>query len=514
MVMTTTRSVLVATVLALAASMLRTQVRAGQSPRQFDVMETTIQDIHNGFRTGTITARRLVQIYLDRIKAYDQQGPKLNTIITLNPKALEEADRLDTAFRTSGMVGPLHGIPVLMKDQVDVGGLPTTLGSVILKDYVPSRDAFVTDKLKKAGAIILAKVTLGEYAAGDTYGSLFGDTRNPYDLARTVGGSSGGTAAGLAANFGAVGIGQEFAASTRRPATWNSVVGLRPSTGLVSRSGVWDGWPSIRGSLAPMARTVEDAARLLDVMVGYDAEDPVTALGVGHSPRSYVDALDRGGLKGARLGVLRDTNASTFDPESADFKNVAAVFEKALDELRLAGATLVDPIAIPNLKKLMANDRSGGVVDSPPNATVYFGRNPNPRFKTLEDVVKAPGYRGSPDPTNAGPPGLDFSAREELLMNMLKVMADNQLDAIVYKSFEQGPPLLHEPDKGIPRINTYLMFVPAIAVPAGFTPDGLPAGLTFLGRPYDEAGVIKFAYAYEQSTRHRKPPSTTPPLSQ
>jgi len=502
------------TLFALGTSLLAVQSLRGvqNSPKPFDVMETTIRDVQDAYKSGRLTAHQLVQTYLDRIKAYDQQGPKLNTIITLNPKALEEADKLDAALKASGFVGPLHGIPVLLKDQVDVAGLPTTLGSVVMKDYIPTRDAFVTDKLKKAGAIILAKVTLGEYAGGDTYGSLFGETRNPYDLLRTVGGSSGGTAAGLTANFATVGIGQEFAASTRRPATWNSIAGLRPSTGLVSRTGVWDGWPSIRGSLAPMARTVTDLARLLDVMVGYDTEDPVTALGVGQVPKTYTDSLDRNALKGSRLGVLRETNASSFDPDSTDFKNVAAVFEKALGELKSAGAVLVDPIVIPNLKKLMANDRSGGVVDSPPNATVYFSRNPNSRFKNLQDLVNAPGYRGSADPTNAGAPGSDFSGREELLMNMLKVMADNRLDAIVYKSFEQGPPLLRQPDKGIPRINTFLMFVPAIAVPAGFTPDGLPAGITFLGRPYSESTMIKLAYAYEQATHHRKPPSTTPSL--
>ncbi len=480
--------------------------------RPFDVTEATIEDVHNAYKAGTLTVRQLVQMHLDRIAAYDQQGPKINSIITLNPKALEEADRLDAAFRTSGFVGPLHGIPLLMKDQVDVAGMPTTLGSTFLKDYVPTQDAFVTDKLKKAGAIILAKTTLGEWAGGDTYGSLFGETRNPYDLRRTVGGSSGGTAAGLTANFGMIGVGQEFAASTRRPATWNSVVGMRPTTGLVSRTGVWVGWPSIRGVLAPMARTVTDVAKLLDVMAGYDTEDPATALGYGQIPKTYTAFLDRNGLRGARLGVLRDTNPSAFDPDSTDYKNVAAVFEKALGELKTAGAVLVDPIVIPNLKTLMANDRKGGVVDGPDNGAVYFGRNPNSPFKTLEDLVKSPGYPGRPDPTNAGPAGSEFSAREELMINMMKVMADNRLDAIVYKSFEQGPPLLREPNKGVPRINTFLMFASVIAVPAGFTPDGLPAGITFLGGAYSEPTLLKLAYAYEQATHHRVPPKTTPPL--
>jgi Asp-tRNA(Asn)/Glu-tRNA(Gln) amidotransferase A subunit family amidase len=261
-----------------------------------------------------------------------------------------------------------------------------------------------------------------------------------------------------------------------------------------------------------MARTVTDLAKLLDVMVGYDTDDPATALGYRQSPATYTAFLDSNGLRGARIGVLRDTNPSAFDPESADYKSVAVVFEKALDELKAAGAVLVDPIVIPNLKNLMANERVGGVVDGPDNATVYFGRNPNSPFKTLEDLVKTPGYTGRPDPTNAGRPGSEFSAREELMINMMKVMADQQLDAIVHKSFEQGPPLLRQPNRGVPRLNTFLMFASAIAVPAGFTADGLPAGITFLGGPFSEPTIIKLAYAYEQATRHRRPPTTTPAL--
>jgi Asp-tRNA(Asn)/Glu-tRNA(Gln) amidotransferase A subunit family amidase len=328
--MRTSRILHVVAISALAASVLVAQSgRAGQNSRNsksFDVMETTIQSVHDAYKSGRLTAHQLVQAYLDRIKAYDQQGPNLHLVITLNPKALEEADRLDAAYKASGPVGPLHGIPVLLKDQVDAAGMPTTLNSVLLKDYMPPKDAFVTAKLKKAGAIILAKMALGEYGGGDTYGSLLGESRNPYDLMRTVGGSSGGTGGGLAANFGTVGIGQEFAASTRRPASFNSLVGMRPSTGLVSRTGVWDGWPSIRGSLTPMARTVTDLAKLLDVMVGYDPEDPVTAMGVGQVPKSYTAFLDQNALKGARLGVLRNTNPSAFDQNAPDYKSVAALF--------------------------------------------------------------------------------------------------------------------------------------------------------------------------------------------
>src|SRR5215471_9248996 len=269
----------------------------------FDVVETTIADIHAAYKAGTLSVRQLVQMYLDRIALYDKKGPAINAIISLNPGALKEADRLDAEFRRTGFIGPLDGIPVIIKDQADVKGMPTTLGSVLFENYRPEQDCFVVSKLKKAGAIFLAKSTLGELGGGDTHGSLFGSTRNVYDLERTAGGSSGGSGASVAANFCAVGVGQEGFASIRRPSTWNSIVGMRPTAGLVSRSGVYAGWPSIAGSLGPMSRTVTDLAKLLDVIVGYDPEDPLTARGVGHIPDSYTMFVDPKGLQGARIGI-------------------------------------------------------------------------------------------------------------------------------------------------------------------------------------------------------------------
>src|SRR5262245_32342958 len=320
----------------------------------FRIVETTIADIHRAYHDGTLTARRLVQMYLDRIDAYDRNGPAINSVIALNPKALEEADRLDAARKTSGLVDPLHGIPVLMKDQADVEGMPTTLGSLLFKDFMPRRDCFVAAKLKKAGAILLGKVTLGELGGGDTHGSLFGSTRNVYDLERTAGGSSGGSGASVSANLCAVAIGQEGFASIRRPAIWNGVVGMRPTIGLVSRTGVYGGWPTINGSLGPMARTVTDLAKLLDGMVGYDPDDPVTAYGVGRTASSYSGALDRAALKGARLGILREPMGYHTEPQSDDFGKVGEVFDRAVDELRKAGAEIVDPVVIPDLNALLA----------------------------------------------------------------------------------------------------------------------------------------------------------------
>src|SRR5882724_4224958 len=294
-----------------------------QPAASFHIVDTSVGQVHAAYKTGALTAHQLVQAYLDRINAYDKKGPTINCIITVNARALEEADALDAAFKRSGtFVGSMHGIPILVKDEIDTAGMPTTQGTLVFKDYRPTRDAFVVERLRKAGAIILGKTTLSEFAAGDTYGSLFGVTRNPYDLERTVGGSSGGPGAALAANFATLALGEETVASIRRPGGWNAVVAMRPTSGLVSRSGMWDGYPTDFASMGPMALNVADLARLLDVMVGYDPEDPQTALGVGHKQASYTQYLDRNGLKGARIGILRESIGNTSEPDSADFKKV------------------------------------------------------------------------------------------------------------------------------------------------------------------------------------------------
>ena len=493
--------------------------------KPFRLMEATIEDIHAAYKSKRLTSRRLVQLYLDRIEAYDKKGPAINAIITLNPKALEDADKLDAAFKASGLVGPLHGIPVILKDQVDAKGMPTTLGSVLLKDYYPEKDAFAIEKLRKAGAIILAKATLGELGGGDTYGSLFGVTRNPYALDRTVGGSSGGPGASITANFATVAVGEEGFASIRRPSTWNSLVGMRPTAGLVSRSGMYDGWPSLNGSLGPMARTVTDLAKLLDVLVGYDPEDPLTARGVGNIPGSYTTFLDKNGLKGARIGILRESIGSNSEPGSEDFRKVSEIFDKAVEELRAARAEIVDPIVIPNIKEMLAKRASGPDADEA--YKVYFGRSSNAPFKSRQELVQSPDFAkvfryaqqrlsGSPD---ASKHYQYLLARDELMIKLLQVMADHRLDAIVHKSVEHQPTLIRDGTnppyvntKGVPDLNTFLVFVPTITVPAGFTRDNLPVGISFLGRPYSDGAMIRLAYSYEQATLHRKPPSSTPPL--
>lgn len=519
----------VSAAIVLAASVVVSGQALHAQTLEFSVMEATVTDIHAAFKAGKLTARQLTQMYLDRIEAYDKSGPTVNSIISINPQALSDASKLDQAYKTSGLTGPLHGIPVVLKDQIDAAGLPTTLGAVVMKDYVPTRDSFVVAKLRKAGAIILAKVTLGELGAGDSYGSLYGETHNPYDLLRTVGGSSGGTGASVSANFGTLGIGQEGFASIRRPSTWNSLVGMRPTAGLVSRSGVWGGWPSKVGSLGPMTRTVTDLAKLLDAMVGYDPDDPVTALGVGQAPNTYTKFLDKNGLKGARIGILRESMGNASDPTLPDFKKVAVLFDRSVLELKAAGAEIVDPISIPRLNELLAarwlaGERGGGGVDG---GAIYFSRNPNSPFKSSQDLRRDPRYKlarkyESQEPrTKYSPPhGMSADeAREELMINVMKVMADYKLDAIVHRSNEHTPTLIKDginPPyvnmKGSPHLNTFLIYTASITVPSGFTDEGLPVGITFFGRPYSEPKMIKFAYAYEQATHYRVPPKSVPAL--
>jgi len=492
----------------------------------FSLLEATISDTMTAYVTGQLSVRQVVQLYLDRIDAYDQRGPSINSIITVRSEALDEAQQLDEAWRTSGPLGPLHGIPVIVKDQIDLEGTATTLGSVLFREYRPKRDAFIVKELKRAGAIIVAKSTLAEMASGDTHGSLFGSTRNPYALQLTPGGSSGGTAASIAANFGMVGIGQESYASLRRPAAWCCLAGMRASPGLISRSGTFGGWPSRMGSPGPMTRSVADLAVLLDAMVGYDGEDPLTAYGYGHIPSTYTAYLDENGLDGARVGVLRQPMGVESQPGGADFAAVGAAFDASVAELTACGATVVDPLVIPNLTELLAT-RVGDLTpdESEQSWRLYFRRGANAPFATPTEFQRSPEYEKVVTRHGVWSQGQSrdvyLRARDELMTTILKLMADHRLDAIVYKSVEHQPQAVsagvtraagYVDGRGSTHLNTFLVEVPAITVPAVPTAAGLPTGITFQGRPYDDGTCIKLAYAYERATLHRSPPSSTPPL--
>ena len=493
---------------------------------KFHLLEATLDDVQTAMAAGELSAKDLVEMYLKRIDAYDRGEGGINSVITVNPEAIADAERLD-ALRAAGTVlGPFHGVPVMLKDQMDARGLPTTMGSVLFKDFYPDSDATVTAKLREAGAIILAKVTLGEMGGGDTHGTLFGSTRNPYDLLRTVGGSSGGSAAAVSANLATVAIGQEGFASIRRPSSWNGIVGMRPTPGLVSRAGVYGGWPGRTGSLGPMTRTVTDLAKLLDLMVGYDPEDPQTAHGYDKAPETYTTSLVRDGLKDARIGVLRQSIGSGSDPDSEDYKKVTDAYEKALSELAAEGAILIE-VEIPDVNELLATRTGDGSDTSFAN---WGARSKNFPFASQAELQAhplyptiRPGRQANRQVIREFDPMKHYEylkARDTLETNVLKVFADNQLDAIVHKTVEHQPTLISEglgPPfynmRGAPHINTFLVYAASMSVPAGFTVDDLPFGITLFGRPYTEPTLIRLAYAYEQATMHRKPPASTPVLA-
>jgi len=493
---------------------------AAETAAGFELIDATIADIHAAYAGGTLTCRALVEAYLDRIERLDRAGPEINSIISINPKALEQADTLDAAWAESGPVGPLHGIPLAFKDQGDVKEMPTTMGSVLFEGHMPERDCFVAAKLRDAGAIFIAKTTLGEMGAGDTHGSLFGSTRNVYDQTRTAGGSSGGSGAAASANFCAAAIGQEGFASIRRPSIWNGIVGMRPTAGLVSRGGVYAGWPSTNGSLGPMTRTVEDAAKLLNTMAGYDVNDPITGRGVGKTPDSYAALLEEDGLKGKRIGILRTVMGYASEPGSDDFKAVDTLFNAAVADLANAGAEIIDPVEIPGLLDLMALRAADGEAEEA-SFSAYMSGSANAPFKTMDDARNDPRFEATchgvktrwavdknPEKFNAY-----CAAREELMTRFLKMMADNNLDAVVHKAVEHTPTPIADgiappwtDQKGAPHLNTTLIFVPSVVVPAGYTDAGLPAGITFLGRPYSDADMLCMAHGYECATKHRRVP--------
>jgi amidase len=315
----------------------------------FRLEEATIDDIHAAFRSGELTCRRLVEMYLARIEAYDKNGPELNAIITVNPKALDQADDLDSSFGRDGeFVGPLHGIPVLVKDQAETAGIRTTFGSVAFEGYVPEEDATAVRRLKEAGALILAKTNLPDFATSwFAYSSAGGETKNPYDLERDPGGSSSGTGAAIAANLGAVGIGEDTGGSIRVPSSFDNLVGVRVTTGLISRKGM-SPLVVFQDTAGPMTRAVKDAAILLDVLVGHDPEDPFTAAAtLARDAGGYADGLSEGNLRGARIGVVREAFGLDGDPDSGQ---VNRVVEGALEAMRGAGAEIVDPVSVPDLQ--------------------------------------------------------------------------------------------------------------------------------------------------------------------
>ncbi|MBV9573771.1 MAG: amidase [Acidobacteriales bacterium] len=486
----------------------------------------SINEIHRGLRSGKLTCHSLVRQYLDRINAYDQQGPALTAILYVNPKVLEQADAMDKQLKPATRLKPLQCIPVLLKDNFDTADMPTTGGSLALKGMQPAKDAFTVARLRQNGALILGKTNMHELAiAGLTASSLGGQTKNPYELARTPGGSSGGTGAALAANFATIGTGSDTVNSIRSPASANSLVGIRPTRGLISRAGVIP-VSFTQDAAGPLARTVADAAVLLDVMAGYDPDDPVTALGIGRIPATYTASLNRNGLKGARIGVLR-----TLFGGGPDHQEVNRVMANALEVLKKQGAILVDIEDAAFDTGKLNSDLDVQKYEYKFALNNYLKDQPNPPVHSLAELIATGNYHKpslekfltSAEAQQNGLDESDYKDRrvkiDDLRVRLANAMAKNNLVALAYPHQKRLPVMIGEMNQAERNgILASLTGFPAITVPAGFStptesaPFGVPVGIEFLGQPFSEPQLLQIAYSFEQATHARKPPQSTPPL--
>lgn len=489
---------------------------------KFDLMEATVAQIHAAMREGTLTCRELVEAYLDRIEAYDQKGPAINSVITVNPHALGEADACDAYFEANGeFCGPLHGIPVMLKDNFNTVDMQTTAGSVALKGWVPPTDSFVTKRIRDSGAIILAKTNLHEFAIwGESISSILGQAVNPYDPTRTPGGSSGGTGATIASNIGVIGLGTDTINSIRSPASANSLVGIRPTIGLVSRAGIVP-YSLTQDTAGPICRTVEDAARCLDVIAGYDPDDAETSWCIGKIPASYLDSLNVDGMKGRRIGVLK----SLFGKEEIN-SSTNEVLRNAMKVFEENGATLVpieDDIDQPWLTSETSvhlddfeHDLNGYLDKLPPEWPIHSMR------EVLEKGLFHPFSEGNM--RDAMKLGVGTPRYLEKMYNkigvrthILKIMADLQLDAMIYPHQQQLVCKIGGNQQQRNGVLCSSTGFPSIAVPAGFAPDenapiGVPVGMEIIGHPWSEPLLIEIAYSFEQHSHFRRPPVSTPAL--
>src|SRR6266851_1660385 len=506
--------------------LLTTPLLAQPAPASppFRVEETTIAQIHGAMKAGGLTCRALVDAYLRRIDAYDKNGPSLNAIVVVNPDARALADELDRRFAQSGLTGPLHCIPAIVKDNFETIGLQSAAGSLSLKGFVSNKDAFLVKRIKDAGAIVLAKSNMAEFAFSpyETVNSLLpGYTRNPYALDRVTAGSSGGTAAAIAANFGAIGLGSDTGNSIRGPSSHQALAGIRSTMGLTSRAGVVP--LSLLADIAgPMTRTLTDAVTVFQVIAGEDTDDPVTAAAHGRPIPDYAQSLERNGLTGARIGVLRQAyERETTDPEVVD------VFMAAIEDLKRAGATIVDParVELTGVRRPEGGGQCGGFKY---DINRYLAaQGDRIAVHTLEEIIRSHRFHPSIEPRlqsaqNGAENGPDTAAckaeadyREQFRAAVTKTMDASRLDGFVYPTWSNPPRLIG--DLNTPHGDNSQVFSPttgwpAINVPMGYTRGTLPNGVTFFGKAWSEPTLIKLAYAYEQLTRHRHPPVSVPPL--
>lgn len=518
------------------------------SAAPLDLTSATIEQLNVAMRSGKVTSEELVKQYLKRIDAYDKKGPAINAVITLNPKALETAKALDAERAKSGPRSPLHGIPIVLKDNFDTFDLPTTAGSQLLAGSIPPDDAYVVKKLREAGAVIVAKVNLSEFAgsggsiSGATdpiilktgrvpngFSSMGLQTHNPHDLTRGPSGSSGGTGAAIAAGFAQFGLGTDTGGSVRGPSSANGIVGLKPTLGLMSRDGIVPLALSFDTG-GPMARSVYDVAAALGAMTGVDAADPATQTSFGHSYTDYTQFLKKGSLKGARIGVGRDFMGRD--------KGTDAVMEAAIATLKKLGAEVVDvkyPGYIVDAKQSVYNE----LVSSEFKAQITdYLHTLKPGFPTSFDEVvakannPATGYR-SPEKAV----GLKYTAsiardlkdpvylaiKNDMLpaikAGVVAMFAKDRLDAIIYPTsptpatpiIPEDPPV--NPGKGSATNIANATGFPDLIVPAGMTDEGLPVTISFFGLAYTEPKLLAYGYDFEQATKAIRQPKFTPAIS-
>jgi amidase len=493
-------------------------IAQAQSARSqsFEVAEASIADEQKAMTERRFTSKALVQAYLDRIEAFDRRGPRLNALMTLNPNALRDAEALDRERAAQGARGPLHGIPIIVKDNYGTADMQTTAGTMALLGFVPSADAFQVRKLREAGAVIIGKSNLHELASGiTTVGSAFGQTLNPYDPSRNPGGSSGGTAAAIAASFAAAGMGSDTCGSIRIPSANNNLVGLRPTKGLSSIAGIVP-LSTTQDTGGPLARSVADLAAMLDSTIGEDPADPATHLAPGQTRPRFTDALQAGALKGAHFGILEPLFG-----DASDDPEVIRVVRAAIEELKKEGASAV---SVPMPELLAALDGSSVInAEFKEDFANYLAKSGNPPVHSLEEIVRGGLFHASLEAgftarlASKGRDSYEYkialAKRAAIQQTILRLLEDQKLDALVYPTLRRKPALIGVAQGGSGCQLSASTGFPAISMPAGFTEDGLPVGVELLGRAFDDAKLVSFAYAYEQATHHRRAPLRTPALA-
>ena len=481
---------------------------------QVTVAERSIMELQELMSSGQATAVSITQAYLDRIEAYDQQGPTINAMVWLNPNARADAEALDRERAERGPRGPLHGIPIILKDNYDTPEMPTAAGTLALANHYAPDDAFQVAKLRAAGAVILGKANMHELASGiTTISSLGGQTRNPYDLSRNPGGSSGGTGAAIAASFAAVGWGSDTCGSIRIPAAQNDLVGLRPTKGLSSIDGIIP-LAATQDVGGPLARTVRDLAISLDATVGADPNDPATAILQERDLPRFVDALDTDALRGARVGILEDYFGDA--PEEAA---AARLVRAAIDQMVELGADTVT-VEIPDLSELISGS---GVIgfETKWDLIDYFAQTPDAPVSSLGEILESGLVHEALTPRMRARNESEERNSEEYLAALAKraplreaveaTLNRHSLDALVFPTVRTIPSVIGDPQRGSSCSLGANTGLPSISVPVGFT-SGVPIGMELMARTLEDAHLVSMAYAYEQATDHRRVPPTTPTL--